>query len=59
MGREEQALLMVLIHQRDMAPALVTTPSHNQNTDSFLKKVICGTESQTFVLYNNRFLLAV
>jgi hypothetical protein len=46
MEREEAAPLMVLIHQRDPAPAIVTKPSHNQNTDSFLKKVICGTEIQ-------------
>jgi hypothetical protein len=43
----EQTPLMVLVHQRGLAPAFVTTPSHNQNTDGFLKKVICGTESQT------------
>jgi hypothetical protein len=46
---EEQTPLMILIHWKKIAPALVMTPRHNKNTNS-LKKVTCGTESLCFLL---------
>lgn len=43
---EKKIPLMVLIQ---LAPAIVMTPRHHQNTNS-LKKVTCGTESLYFWL---------